>query len=71
MPKLLVLAFLYVKIEKILKLLIPVFLQIKLKKKMPKLLVLVFLQVKLKKNTETISSGILICKNFKKKCWNY
>jgi hypothetical protein len=34
---------------------------------MPKLLVLAFLQVKLKKNAKTINSGILMCKNFKKK----
>jgi hypothetical protein len=33
---------------------------------MLKLLVLAFLEVKLKKNTKTISSGILIHKNFKK-----
>jgi hypothetical protein len=64
MPKLLVLAFLCVTIKKILKLLILAFLQIKLKKKMLKLLVPVFLQVKLKENTRIINSGILICKNF-------
>jgi hypothetical protein len=66
-----------------LKLLVPAFLCIKIKKKILKLLVPVFLQIKLKKNAETINSGIftseieknaktisssiLICKNFFKK----
>jgi hypothetical protein len=39
------------------------FLQIKLKKK-PELSVLVFLEVKIKKNARTISSDVLIRKNF-------
>jgi hypothetical protein len=70
MPKLLVLAFLCIKIEKkTSKLLVPVFLQIKLKK-IPKLLILAFLQVKLKKTLKLLVLTFLCVKILKKKYWN-
>ncbi|PKK56681.1 hypothetical protein RhiirC2_721709 [Rhizophagus irregularis] len=78
MPELIVLAFLHVKLKKMLELMILAFLHVK-SKKMPKLSVLVFLyvkpkgntpepiipallHVKSKKNAKTISFSVFTCK---------